>query len=96
MRRSGPLTLLGVGWSFVNVAASALFSRVASPSVRASSQGGVDALSNLCGATAAFMAGPLLVATGFSFLSALAIVALLPLAMLTLGPSRLRRTDSLH
>lgn len=87
------LILLGVGWSFVNVAASALFSRVISPSVRASSQGGVDALSNLCGATSAFLAGPLLVATSFSFLSALAIAVLVPLTVLTLGPARLRGAD---
>lgn len=73
------MILLGVGWSFVNVAGSALFSAVVSPETRASSQGGVDALSNLCGATAAFLAGPVLAATGFSALSAIAIVALLPL-----------------
>ena len=76
------LVLLGVGWSFVNVAGSALFSVVVSPATRAASQGGVDALSNLCGATAAFIAGPLLVVTSFSFLSLLAIVALVPLAIL--------------
>ncbi|WP_231567674.1 MFS transporter [Sinomonas humi] len=73
------MILLGVGWSFVNVAGSALFSAVVSPERRASAQGGVDALSNLGGATAAFLAGPLLAATGFSALSAIAIVALLPL-----------------
>lgn len=76
------LVLLGVGWSFVNIAGSALFSVVVSPVTRAASQGGVDALSNLCGAAAAFIAGPLLVVTSFSFLSLLAIVALVPLAIL--------------
>lgn len=78
------LILLGVGWSFVNVASSALFSTVISDETRASSQGGVDALSNLCGATAAFAAGPLLVVSSFSVLSLLAIVVLIPLAVLTL------------
>lgn len=76
------LFLLGVGWSFVNVAGSALFTVAVSPAIRASAQGGVDALSNLSGATAAFAAGPLLVNSSFSFLSALAIVVLIPLTLL--------------
>ncbi len=80
----GSLILLGLGWSFVNVAGSALFSSVVSDDTRASSQGGVDALSNLCGATAAFLAGPLLAATSFSTLSILAILALVPLGVLVL------------
>jgi MFS family permease len=76
------LILLGVGWSFVNVAGSALFSAVVPPAARAASQGGVDALSNLGGATAALVAGPLLFISSFSFLSILAIVALIPLTLL--------------
>ncbi|WP_149957489.1 MFS transporter [Zafaria cholistanensis] len=79
------LILLGIGWSFVNVAGSALFSKVVSPQTRASSQGGVDALSNLCGATAAFAAGPLLAASSFSMLSLLAIAVLIPLTALTVS-----------
>ncbi|GAA1727887.1 MFS transporter [Brachybacterium phenoliresistens] len=78
----GSLILLGLGWSFINVAGSALFSSVVPVATRAASQGGVDALSNLCGATAAFAAGPLLAATSFSVLSILAIGALLPLTAL--------------
>lgn len=77
------LILLGLGWSFVNVAGSALFSNVVSAESRASSQGGVDALSNLFGATAAFAAGPLLAASSFSTLSALAVIVLIPLGILT-------------
>ncbi|WP_337925039.1 MFS transporter [Arthrobacter jiangjiafuii] len=77
------LFLLGVGWSFVNVAGSALFSKVVSAETRASSQGGVDALANLCGAVAAFAAGPLLAASSFPALSVLATAVLLPLAVLT-------------
>lgn len=80
------LILLGLGWSFVNVAGSALFSQMVSPDVRASSQGGVDALSNLCGATAAFLAGPLLVVTSFATLSWISILALIPLAIALLRP----------
>ncbi|WP_342023014.1 MFS transporter [Arthrobacter citreus] len=77
------LFLLGVGWSFINLAGSALFSRVVSAETRASSQGGVDALANLCGAVAAFAAGPLLAASSFPVLSVLATAVLLPLAVLT-------------
>lgn len=78
------LILLGVGWSFVNVAGSALFTAAVSDGARASAQGGVDALSNLCGAVAAFAAGPLLVATNFSLLSVVAILVLVPLTVLML------------
>lgn len=84
------LILLGLGWSFVNVAGSALFSTAVSPESRATAQGGVDALSNLCGAVAAFAAGPLLVISSFSTLSLLAMVALVPLAALTVT----RRADA--
>ncbi|HWV35650.1 MAG TPA: MFS transporter [Thermomicrobiales bacterium] len=76
------LILLGIGWSFGSVAGAALFSAVVAPETRAASQGGVDALSNLSGAIAGFIAGPLLVLTSFSFLSILAMVALVPLAVL--------------
>ncbi|MGO1769099.1 MAG: MFS transporter [Microbacterium sp.] len=78
------LILLGVGWSFVNVAASALFSAVITDEARASSQGGVDALANLCGAAAALASGPLLAISSFSTLSIVAAAALVPLTVLTL------------
>lgn len=86
------LILLGVGWSFVNVAGSALFSTVISDETRASSQGSVDALSNLCGATAAFAAGPLLALSSFSTLSVLAILVLMPLTVLNVSRDRTGRT----
>lgn len=73
------LILLGLGWSFVNVSASALFARVVSTEARASSQGGVDALSNLFGATAAFASGPLMAATSFAGLSVAGALFMLPL-----------------
>ena len=79
------LILLGVGWSFVNVSGSALFARVVTPEARASSQGGVDAMSNLLGATAAFAAGPLMAVSSFAVLSVLGLVALLPLVVVLLG-----------
>lgn len=76
------LVLLGVGWSFVNVAGSALFSQSIADTTRAASQGGVDALANLCGAVAAFAAGPLLAVTSFSFLAVAALLVLAPLTLL--------------
>lgn len=88
------LILLGVGWSFVNVAASALFARSMSPATRASSQGGIDALSNLFGATTAFAAGPLLAATSFTLLSLLALVVLLPLAVILMRPVTTAEDDA--
>jgi len=75
------LLLLGIGWSFINVAGSALFASTVADETRASAQGAVDALANLLGATAAFVAGPLLAATSFPLLSELALVVLVPLAV---------------
>ena len=79
------LILLGVGWSFMNVAGSALFSTSVSDQMRAASQGGVDALSNLFGAAAALAAGPIMVATNFSVLSVLSMIVLVPVAVLMLA-----------
>lgn len=81
------LILLGIGWSFVNVTGSALFSKAVSPPNRAASQGGIDALSNLFGAAAAFAAGPLLAVTSFPMLTVFAAATLIPLALLTLSGS---------
>ncbi|MEV7971788.1 MFS transporter [Cellulomonas sp. NPDC089187] len=78
------LVLLGLGWCFVNVAGSALFSSVVADRVRATAQGGVDALSNLCGAAAAFISGPLLAVSSFSTLCGVAMVVLVPLTTMTL------------
>ncbi|NYI66198.1 MFS transporter [Spelaeicoccus albus] len=78
------LILLGLGWSFVNVTGSALFSGVISAQSRASAQGSSDAMANLLGATAAFIAGPLLAATNYTILSLCAIVVMVPLAILLL------------
>lgn len=81
------LVLLGLGWSFMNVAASALFSTVVQDRSRASAQGGADALSNLLGAIVAFAAGPLMVATSFSVLGILAAVSMVPVVLLALNPA---------
>ncbi|WP_345471757.1 MFS transporter [Glutamicibacter ectropisis] len=84
------LILLGVGWSFINVSGSALFATVINKQERASVQGGVDALSNLCGATAAFAAGPLMALSSFSALTVVAGIVLLPLVFMTVvAPQRM-------
>ncbi|MGC3953208.1 MAG: MFS transporter [Propionicimonas sp.] len=80
------LILLGLGWSFVNVSGSALFAKAVSSQTRASAQGGVDALANLSGAAAAFLAGPLLAVSGFSTLAWLAMVVLIPLVLILVRP----------
>lgn len=76
------LILLGVGWCFVNVSASALFANAVSAAPNhAASQGGVDSLSYLFGATAAFASGPLQALTSFSTLNLVAIAFLMPLGL---------------
>lgn len=82
------LILLGVGWSFINVSGSALFARVIKKQDRASVQGGVDALSNLSGATAAFAAGPLMAISSFSVLTIIAGIVLVPLVLMTVLPPK--------
>jgi MFS family permease len=79
------LILLGLGWSFTNVAGSALFTASVSEQTRAASQGGMDSLANLCAAVAAFGAGPLLAVTSFSVLAWVAVVVLVPLGLMLLA-----------
>ncbi len=75
------LILLGVGWSFTNVAGSALFNEALTTPDRAKAQGAVDAAANLCGAAAAFLSGPFLAASSFSTLALVGLLALVPLAV---------------
>lgn len=84
------LVLLGLGWSFMNVAGSALFAAVVPDRSRAAAQGGADALSNLCGAIAAFLAGPAMVATSFATLGVLAAAIMLPMCVTVLRPGAWR------
>ena len=81
------LVLLGLGWSFMNVTASALFSAAVQGPSRASAQGGADALSNLLGAIASFAAGPLMVLSSFSALGVVAAVVMVPVVLLALNPA---------
>ncbi len=80
------LILLGVGWCFVNVAGSALFSASLPDHALASAQGGLDAFSNLSGATAAFLSGPFLAASGFPMLAILSGTIMVPLILVLLRP----------
>lgn len=84
------LILLGLGWSFMNVTASALFSVAVQGPSRASAQGGADALSNLLGAIASFAAGPLMVVTSFSALGVVAAVVMVPVVLVALNPANWR------
>ncbi|WP_051214914.1 MFS transporter [Granulicoccus phenolivorans] len=83
--------LLGLGWAFVNVAGSTLFSSVVSDSTRAAAQGGVDTLANLAGAVAAFGSGPLLLLGGFGGLAVISLLLLVPLTLLTVLTPRAPR-----
>ena len=49
-------------------------------------QGGADALSNLFGASAAFVAGPLMAVTSFAALGVAAAVVMIPVVLLVLRP----------
>lgn len=85
------LILLGVGWCFMNVSGSALFTAAVSEETRAASQGGMDSLANLLGAAAAFGAGPLLAVTSFATLAWVALIVLVPITALLLVAATARR-----
>lgn len=75
------LFLLGLGWSFVNVAGSATFSQALTEDHRATAQGGLDASSNLVSAAGAFAAGPLMAVSSFPVVSIVVAVLLIPVAV---------------
>lgn len=72
------LILLGLGWSAVLVASSAILADVESGEVRLPLQGATDALMHYAGAAAALVSGPVLVWFGYSGLAGLAGAFLLP------------------
>ncbi|TQJ58454.1 MFS transporter [Arthrobacter sp. SLBN-83] len=90
------LVLLGIGWSFTNVAGSALFNEALTTPNRARAQGAVDALANLCGAAAAFLSGPFLAVSGFAALALAGLVALVPLVLVTTVPGRWREPGGIN
>lgn len=72
------LTLLGLGWSAVFVAGSALFASSLPQEQRVEASGGLDALMNLGAAVAALASGFVLAATSFPALAGLAGLLLIP------------------
>ena len=90
------LVLLGIGWSFTNVAGSALFNEALTTPNRARAQGAVDALANLCGAAAAFLSGPFLAVSGFAALAVAGLVALVPLAVMATIPGLWREPGGIN
>jgi len=76
------LFLLGLGWSFVMVAGSALLNASAAPEWRRPVQGAVDSVTQLGAAFGAGAAGLLLAWLGFPGLNAAAMSLLLPVAAL--------------
>ncbi len=78
------LFLLGLGWSFVMVAGSALLNASAAPQWRRPVQGAVDSVTQLGAALGAGVAGLLLAWLGFPGLNAAAMALLLPVAALAL------------
>ncbi len=78
----GGLFLLGLGWSFVVVAGSALLNEATEPGWRRPVQGAVDSATQLCAALGAGLAGLLLALLGFSGLNAVTAVLLVPVAVL--------------
>lgn len=86
------LFLLGLGWSFVMVAGSALLNASAAPEWRRPVQGAVDSVTQLGAAVGAGAAGLLLAWLGFPGLNAAAMSLLLPVAALAFTV-RGRRAD---
>lgn len=68
------LVLLGLGWSAVTVAGSALLTEASSPARRTARQGRSDAVMNVVGAAGAIAAGGVLGLVGYGGLAASALV----------------------
>ena len=82
------LFLLGLGWSFVMVAGSALLNASAAAEWRRPVQGAVDSVTQLGAAVGAGAAGLLLAWLGFPGLNAVTLVLLLPVAVLAAAARR--------
>lgn len=87
------LFLLGLGWSFVNVAGSAMFSQAVAEDNRATAQGGLDASSNLVSAAGAFLAGPLMAVSSFPVVALVVAVFLVPVVVALPTPAYARVGD---
>jgi MFS family permease len=76
--------LVGVGWSFVNVASSALISDTTSPLARGRAIGTNDTFSGAAAITLPLLAGPLVAAFGLSSLVVVSAVLMTPALVLLL------------
>ncbi len=82
------LFLLGLGWSFVMVAGSALLNASASPEWRRPVQGAVDSVTQLGAAVGSGVAGLFLAWIGFPGLNAVTMLLLVPIAFLAVAARR--------
>lgn len=79
------LFLLGLGWSFVMIAGSAMLNSAVPEQVRAPAQGMLDSATYLGAAVGAGSAGVILSLLGFAELNAVAMLLLVPVAVLALA-----------
>jgi MFS family permease len=81
------LGLVGLGWSAMIVAGSTLLTEAVAAGHRPAAQGAGDLLMNLAAATAGLLAGLITAWSGFSTLTAVVAVGLLPVVALALRPA---------
>lgn len=79
------LFLLGLGWSFVMIAGSAMLNSAVPEQVRAPAQGMLDSATYLGAAVGAGSAGVILAVLGFAGLNAVSMLLLAPVAVLALA-----------
>lgn len=79
------LFLLGLGWSFVMIAGSAMLNSAVPEQVRAPAQGMLDSATYLGAAVGAGSAGVILAVLGFAGLNAVSMLLLVPVAVLALA-----------
>jgi MFS family permease len=89
------LILLGLGWSFTTIAASTQLAESVPTRDRPQVQGTSDLLMNLAAATAGALSGILVSGIGFSGLSLLAAVAVLPAVAVALTNERRTRKPAI-
>ena len=88
IRLGAALAVLGLGWSACVVAGSTLLSESVPDTARTSVQGLSDLVMGLAAAAAGALSGPVLGASGYSVLNALAAALLVPVALLVVAPPR--------
>jgi MFS family permease len=86
------LGLLGLGWSAGMIGGSTLLTESVTPQVKASVQGGTDAVMNIAAACSAALSGLVVRWGGYPALNLVAAVVLLPMAVLVIRSSAARRS----